>query len=138
MATDDYILMRIETISKPDGTISDNLTCVRNSNVDAENINIKQNNSFFAKILFSDKFPGDVSILSVGGNKFFYDAQLVSLSDITVQFFDSSGKLMHLDQNHSFTLEIIELREILKDTLIDSRTGNISDLGSSVSTTNPI
>ena len=36
---------------------------------------------------------------------------------------------MKLFQNHSFTLEIVELREVLNDTLIDSRTGNNVDIG---------
>ena len=76
--------------------------------------------------------------MSAGGNKFFYNAPLVSLSDLTVDFFDSSGHQLVLNQNHSFTLEIIELREVLKDTLIDSRTGNIADIGADVTTTNPI
>jgi len=136
IATNEYILMRIGTKAKPIGTISNNLTCAKgNANPD---ITDKKDNFFFAKIIFSDKLPGDISILSAGGNKFFYDAPLVSLSDLTVDFFDSSGKVLELNQNHSFTLEIIELREVLKDTLIDSRTGNIADIGADVTTTNPI
>ena len=137
IATEEYILMRIGTKAKPVGTISNNLTCATASSntLIADN---KKDNFFFAKIIFSDKLPGDVSILSAAGNKFFYNAPLVTLSDLTVEFFDSSGKLLVLDQNHSFTLELIELQEVLKDTLIDSRTGNIADVGADVTTTNPI
>jgi hypothetical protein len=53
----------------------------------------------------------------------------VSLSDLSVQFLGANGEIMLLNQNHSFTLEIIELREVLNDTLMDSRTGNIIELG---------
>ena len=134
LATDDYIYMRIETPSKPVGTISDNLSSARGCNINTDIVNLKDQSYFFAKIIFSDKSPGDVSILSVGGNKFFYDALLVSLTDLTIEFFDKNGNLLDLYQNHSFTLEITEIQEILKDTLIDSRTGNISDYGSNIST----
>jgi hypothetical protein len=134
LATDDYIYMRLETPSKPVGTISDNLSSARGCNINTDIVDLKDENYFFAKIIFSDKAPGDVSILSVGGQKFFYDAFLVSLTDLSVEFFDRTGNLLDLYQNHSFTLEITEIKEILKDTLIDSRTGNISDYGSSVST----
>lgn len=135
IATDDYMFMRIGTIAKPIGTISDNLTCAKGRNKDETP---DKDNFFFSKIIFSDKLPGDISILSAGGNKFFYDAPLVLLSDLTIDFFDSSGSPVELNQNHSFTLEIIEIREVLKDTLVDSRTGNIADVGADVTTTNPI
>jgi hypothetical protein len=125
--------MRIETPSKPVGTISDNLSSARGCNINTDIVNLKDQSYFFAKIIFSDKSPGDVSILAVGGNKFFYDALLVSLTDLTIEFYDKNGNLLDLYQNHSFTLEITEIQEILKDTLIDSRTGNISDYGSNIS-----
>lgn len=140
IATDEYIFMRIGTRAKPLGTISDNLTCAKgdvNTNINSS-IFDRKDNFFFAKIIFSDKAPGDVSILSVAGNKFFYNAPLVTLSDLTVEFFDSNGKLLNLYLNHSFTLEIVEIREVLKDTLLDSRTGNIADTGLDIPTTNPI
>lgn len=132
LATTEYILMRLSTVAKPIEEISDNLFSANG------HMNEKKDNSFFAKIVFSDKFPGDVSIIGVAGNKFFYNAPLVTLTDLTVQFFSSKGKLLDLDQNHSFTLEMVELREVLKDTLIDSRTGNIADVGAGVATTDPV
>lgn len=134
LATDDYIYMRIETPSKPVGTISDNLSSARGCNINTDMSDLKDDNYFFAKIIFSDNAPGDVSILSVGGKKFFYDSLLVSLTDLSIHFFDRTGNLLDMSQNHSFTLEITEIKEILKDTLIDSRTGNISDYGSNIST----
>ena len=138
ISTDEYILMRIGTKAKPIGTISNNLTCAKGSSINTILRDNKNDNFFFSKIIFSDKLPGDVSILSAAGKKFFYNAPLVTLSDLTVDFFDSSGKPLSLEQNHSFTLEIIEIQEVLKDTLIDSRTGNIASTGSDTTTTNPI
>ena len=128
LSTDEYIFMRIGTIAHPFETISDNLT---DANGGSSNMQIEscKENYFFAKIIFSDKDPGDVSIKSIGGIKVFYDAPLVSLSDLSVQFILSNGKIMNLFQNHSFTLEIVELREVLNDTLMDSRTGNIINIG---------
>jgi len=137
IATEEYIFMRIGTRAKPIGTISDNLTCAK-GNANTPAAFDRKDNFFFAKIIFSDKLPGDISILFAAGNKFFYNAPLVTLSDLTVEFFDSTGKPLTLEQNHSFTLEIIEIREVLKDTLLDSRTGNIADIGVDVTTTNPI
>jgi hypothetical protein len=128
LCAEEYIFMRIGTIAKPFDTISDNLTDAYGGTTSMQLASTKDNN-FFAKIIFSDKDPGDISIISVGGKKIFYNAPLVSLSDLSIQFLLANGKIMNLFQNHSFTLEIVELREVLNDTLIDSRTGNISDIG---------
>ena len=128
LSTVEYIFMRIGTIAKPYETISDNLTDANGGTMNMQLESTKDNN-FFAKIMFADRDPGDISILSVGGKKIFYNAPLVSLSDLSIQFLYANGKIMNLFQNHSFTLKIVELREVLNDTLIDSRTGNIIDIG---------
>jgi hypothetical protein len=138
LATEEYILMRIETESKPIGTISGNLICAKGGTANMELENKKEDNFFFAKIIFSPEPPGDISVVSVGGNKFFYDGPLLTLSDLKVQFYAANGQILELKQNHSFTLEITELQEVLKDALVDSRTGNIADIGSNVETTNTI
>jgi hypothetical protein len=134
----DYILMRIESRDKPIGTISSNLTCAIGSVVNASLPNNKKNDAFFTKIIFAGTQPGDVSIQSIGGDRLFYDAPLVQLVDLDVQFFDASGSPLHLNQDHSFVLQIVELQEVLRDTLIDSRTGNIADIGAGIATTNPL
>jgi hypothetical protein len=131
--TMDYILMRIETRAKPIGTISGNLTCA----IGAAYEN-KKNNVFFAKIIFAGSSPGDVVVHAVGGDKFFYDAPFVQLVELDIAFFDSFGNVLSLTQDHSFVLQMVELREVLKDTLLDSRTGTVSDTGSGISTTNPL
>ena len=129
ISPDPYIFMRIGTKAKPLGTISDNLTNAKGSNINSELGEIKKDNYFFAKIIFSNTLPGDVSVVSIGGNKFFFNAPLVKLSELSVNFFTKTGKQLFVNQNHSFTLEIIELQEVLKGSLIDSRTGNIANVG---------
>jgi len=129
LSSDEYILMRLDSACKEKGTISDNLIngkgCFENTAIKLK----KKINCYFAKIIFSTELPGDVTITSAGGNKNFYEAPLVSLTDLIIQFYTPAGNLMKLNQEHSFTLEIIELQEVLKDTLIDSRTGNFADVG---------
>jgi len=129
LSPEPYIFMRIETKAKPIGTISNNLTNAKGSNINTEIEEMKKDNYFFAKIIFSNTLPGDVSVVSIGGNKFFFDAPLVKLSELSVNFFTQSGEQLFVNQNHSFTLEIIELQEVLKNTLMDSRTGNIANIG---------
>jgi hypothetical protein len=139
--TPDYILMRIEPSYKPVGTISSNLiSAIGSINYsEIEDIDNKvENNVFFAKIIFAGTSPGDVVLRAIGGDKLFYDAPLVKLVDLNISFYDSSGNLLELNQNHSFTLQMVELQEVLKDTLIDSRTGNIADIGAGIATTNPL
>ena len=132
LSSDEYILMRLDTVSKSEGTISDNLIsakgCFENTEIELSS----KLNCYFAKIIFSTELPGDVTITSAGGDKNFYNAPLVSLTDFVVQFYTPAGNLMNLNQNHSFTLQITELREVLKDTLIDSRTGNFANIGANV------
>jgi hypothetical protein len=128
LSTIEYIFMRIGTISKPFDLISDNLTNASGGTINRELLST-DNQSYFAKLIFSDRDPGDICLDTVGGKKTFYNSPLVSLSDLSVQFLGANGEIMLLNQNHSFTLEIIELREVLNDTLMDSRTGNIIELG---------
>ena len=85
LSTEEYIFMRIGTIAKPFETISDNLTNANGCSVYRELLST-DNQSYFAKIIFSDRDPGDISIISVGGKKIFYNAPLVSLSDLSIQF----------------------------------------------------
>jgi hypothetical protein len=134
--TSDYILMRIETGSKPVGTISSNLTmALGNANSGKNKI---EENSFFAKIVFAGTQPGDVIIKYTAGDKMFYKAPLVKLDDLKVTFYDPLGSPLNLYQDHSFVLQITEIQEVLRDTLVDSRTGSIADIGSGLVTTNPL
>lgn len=136
--TPDYIMMRIEPSDKPNGTISSNLTYAIGSMNFSQIGRNGKDNGYFAKIILAGTPPGDVITRAIGGDRLFYNAPLVKLTDLDISFYDASGNLLELKQNHSFTLQMVELQEVLRDTLIDSRTGNIADIGAGVTTTNPL
>lgn len=136
--TNDYIFMRLRTPFMPLDTISGNLICARGSSVGMNNVEKTDEFDYFSKIIFSDLDPGNVSTRFVGADRIFYDAPLVKLTNLTVEFYNQDGELVDTVQDHSFTLQIIEERHTLKETLIDSRTGGISDTGSGLITTNPV
>jgi hypothetical protein len=138
--TDDYIFMRLKTPFMPLDTISGNLICARGASFQDGDCSKEKPDEFdfFSKIVFATFEPGDVTVRFVGADRIFYDAPLVKLTSLTVEFYDANGKLVDTAIDHSFTLQIIEQREILKETLIDSRTGAISDTGSGLVTTNPV
>ena len=125
LATNDYIFLRIKSNSN---IITDNMRCAK-GNISESKLIIENDNLFFAKIIFSDKPPGDISIISVGGNKIYYETPIISLDNLTIEFLDFTGKVIQLYQDHSFTLKIVELREILKDSLVESRKGTIFNTG---------
>lgn len=134
LAGDDYILMRIEPNNKPLGTISSNLISALGK---VTNENFTRDN-YFAKIIFANSIPGDTVTRAVCGDKIFYEAPLVKLNYLDISFYGSNGNLLELVQNHSFDLQIVEVQEVLKDTLIDSRTGAIADFGAGMVMTNPL
>lgn len=134
LAGPDYLFMRLETPSKPLGSISDNLSNAKS----VQNTVTNNDNFYYSKIIFSSVLPGDITSDARASNKFFYNAPFVSVDSFTVSFINQKGQVLNLLQNHSFTLEITELQEILRDTLIDSRTGNVADIGAGVATTNPL
>lgn len=133
---DNYVLMRLKTPSKPLDTISGNLVCARGSNINQQERG--EDFDYFAKIIFPTAEPGNLTIRYVGADRIMYDATLVKLSNLTVEFYKPDGTLLTTALNHSFTLQIIEQREILKETLINSRTGVITDTGAGLISTNPV
>lgn len=122
LAVEDYIFMRIETLSQTANKISNNLVCAKGSFKNTLLVNDKEN-FFFAKILFSDRTPGDITIDFVGGNKYFYQENIDKMQDITIEFVDVYGERLDLDLHHSFTLEITEQRTVLEQTALNSKTG---------------
>ena len=133
---DNYVLMRLKTPSKPLDTISGNLVCARGSNINPAERG--EDFDYFAKIIFPTADPGNLTIRYVGADRILYDSTLNKLSNLTVEFYKADGTLLSTALNHSFTLQIIEQREILKETLINSRTGVITDTGAGLISTNPV
>jgi hypothetical protein len=122
--------MRIETENKPNGTISDNLynNLIYYDSTVGQTHN--ESNYYFAKIYYNDLLNGTVSFTA--GNKLFYDFYLDKLTNFMISFYDSRGNLINGQYNHNFTIQIIELQTTLNNTLIDSRTGGITNAANSI------
>jgi hypothetical protein len=93
----------------------------------------KDQSYIFTKILLSD-IPGNTDIkLSniINNNSFFiyYDNVKDNIDAITIELFDADMKLLFTDANFSFTLNIHEIKDILKETLINSKNNNVSTTG---------
>ena len=111
--------------------IGEDYTCIGNSN----NLVIykKDYSNIFAKILLSN-VPGNYdSVLSniINNNNFSinYDNVIDNISGVTVQVYDSTMKLLSTNNNYSFTLTIYEIKDILKETLINTKTNNVNTQG---------
>lgn len=126
----DYVLMRIETENKPNGTISDNLynNLIYYDSTAGQTHN--ESNYYFAKIYYNDLLNGSISFGA--GNKLFYDFYLDKLTNLMISFYDSRGNLINGQYNHNFTIQIIELQTTLNNTLIDSRTGGITNAANTI------
>lgn len=125
-----YILLKLGVPSYPNDTIAQNIVksqhLPKTSNCLAEEDECRKANNYvsniFAKIDIDIPFKIDSSILT------YIDAPLVRLNEIEVCFVDKMGCVLDLQCDNTITLEIIEIVDVLKDTLIDSRHGeaNIS------------
>ena len=93
----------------------------------------KDYSNIFAKILLSN-VPGNFdTVLSniINNNSFSinYDNVIDNISNVTVQVYDSNMKLLSTNDNFSFTLTIYEIKDVLKETLINTKTNNVSTEG---------
>jgi len=111
--------------------IGDDYTCL----TDSQDIpTYKKNQSYiFAKILLSD-IPGntDVKLSNIINNNsyyIFYDKVKDKIDNINIELYDSDMKLLFIDNNFSFTLNIYEIKDILKETLINSKNNNVTTTG---------
>ena len=125
----DYVLMRIETENKPNGTISNNFyhNLIYYDSVENYNDQQTESNYYFAKLFYNDLLNGSITIDS--GYKLFYDFYLDKLNNLIISFYDSRGNLINGKYDNNFSIQIIELQTTLNNTLLDSRTGNITDTG---------
>lgn len=90
-----------------------------------ENKYIKNTDDLFAKI-YLNQAPYQTIINKDGIYEYkFEDMPLENLDQLLIQFTDPIGEIVDLYIPHSFTLEIYEKISVLKDTLINSRRGEI-------------
>lgn len=93
----------------------------------------KDSSSIFAKILLSD-IPGNYNnnTLNIQNNHSFsfnYDKEVDNVDEVTINIYNPSMELISINNNFSFTLTIHELKDVLKETLINTKTNNVTVTG---------
>ena len=77
-----------------------------------------------------DSIPGNNIIMhDLNEEVVFYNAPLEKLSGFIIQLVKPDGKIPALGLDHSITIEVHEVKEILKETLIDTKRGRIVSTG---------
>lgn len=112
--------------------IGEDYNCIK----DINNLNVYSKNSsnLFAKIIL-DNIPGNTnSTLSniINNNSIVvnYDHVQHDINGASISVYDSNLRLISSNsQNFSFTLNIYEIKDILKETLINSRTDSVVSTG---------
>lgn len=120
---DEYIFLRLGHESFPIDRLGNNMI-----KASSNCVNNNKTNNLFAKIIL-DRITGNLSTRFIANKKVFYDNTLIKMDNLSIEYIDKNGNLLELNCDHSFTLEIVEKIEVLKETLIDSRTGAISREG---------
>ena len=87
--------------------------------------------NIMCKILLADK-AGNINkqTANIEENELnFYDRSLDNIDSLQIQVLDPEGKLLSLTAEHSFTLEIHEIVDVLKETLVDSTRDQVFTTG---------
>ena len=58
-----------------------------------------------------------------------YDKEVDNVDEVTINIYNPSMELISLNNNFSFTLTIHELKDVLKETLINTKTNNVTVTG---------
>lgn len=100
-----------------------------------KNINAitKDQTGIFAKILLSN-VPGNYDIKTsniINNNSYVinYDYVQDNINSISIELYDPEFRLLEITNNFSFTLNIHEIHDVLKETLINTKTNNVSSTG---------
>ncbi len=93
----------------------------------------KSFNGFFAKIMLSE-IPGNFSInnTNINSNNSYvinYDNVQDNVDNVTIEIYDYNFRLLNRTNDFSFTMEIHETRNVLKETLINTKTNSVSSTG---------
>ena len=86
---------------------------------------IKNTDFLFAKIYLNQTPFHSTIIQHIKKEFIFYDQLLQNFQNIKIIITDPNGEILELENEHSFTLEIYQIINVLKDTLINSKQGNI-------------
>ena len=106
--------------------IGENETQSSNAIFATPDIYVKDRNELFAKILISNLPTQVTPELSLKDESvMFYDKPLENLSGIYVEILSQDSKKINIGTNYSFTLEIHEIRDIIKGTNIDTKRNEV-------------
>lgn len=131
-----YIYLRIIMPSKAEDTLGNNLVVTQFNNLIKEgDIKECEDSKFGCEKRSLSNLFGKISLKD---NKWknikssllqFNDKPLEKLDELIIQFIDKKGCLIDLKCDNCLTLEITEIVDVLKDTLIDSRHGESTITG---------
>jgi len=112
--------------------IGEDHTCITNNNSDVV-IYEKNESNIFAKILLSN-IPGnyDTVASNINMNNSYminYSNLLNDISNVSIEVYSANFKLLRIQNNFSFSLNIHEIKNILKETLIDTKANNVVTTG---------
>lgn len=113
---DSYIFLRL-TIPAKNAEITNNIRKSGSNNLV---------NNIFGKILMG-KYGERSDFVDMP--KIYYDKSLSELTELNIELLDKDGNIITMRCDFNFTLEITEIKEILKDSLYNSRHGNINYVG---------
>lgn len=92
----------------------------------------KDSTGIFAKILLSNT-PGNFDSLcsNISNNNYIINYSYIqdNLESITIQILDCNFKILQTVNNYSFTMEIYQIQNVLKETLINTKTNNVNSTG---------
>lgn len=137
-----YIFMKLKFPSLPDDTLGNNVIKAETinggyvstyDNCNVENYNgddrRKDTSNLFAKIIFDTRLSSVYNENFICNKKVLYDHVLTKLDLLEIEFVDRNGYPIYNCKNSNFTIKITEKMEVLKETLINTRTGSISNTG---------
>lgn len=101
------------------------------STSDNSNINYfkKDTSQLLAKVPLNSIPRNNIIIYDLHDEVVFYNKPLEKLSELVIQLIKPDGKMPALGLDHSLTIEVHEIKEILKETLIDTKRGRIVSTG---------
>lgn len=123
-----YILSRYMNVG-----IGDDYNCLNPLLLSKINIYKKNRDSIFAKILLSE-IPGNLSIVASNINynntyTIYYEKPLDKFDSVKIELYDSSLRLIETLDDYSFSMNVHELNDVLKETLVNSKKNNVNITG---------
>lgn len=129
--TNQYIFLKLSVPSFPDDKLAGNIVTTQNANIlnpifcQIDPRITRDNSNLFAKIFVSSIGPAKI----VTSPLQYFSSPLRNLPDIEILFIDRNGCPIDVTCNHTLTIEINEVIDVLKDTSFDSIHGETIETG---------